>query len=179
MSFKHLGVMIGLAAFLTAPAFAQTEADSKVLPKSAFCPIDGKTITPKADTLMFWVNGKQKFFCSAACRDKFVQRPESYVKDTVYCTVQNWFKGFVQPGRRAEVNNCLYYLCCEPCVGWMRDKPWLYLKEAQDPVSHKWFKVVEDNPRSSIAAQVFLFESAETKAQFDKEPGKFVVPFRK
>ncbi len=179
MRFKHLGMMVGLAALFAVPAGAQKEADSKIFPRSAFCAVDGKTLAPKAETLMFWVNGKQKFFCSPACRDKFVQRPEPYVRETVYCTVQDWFKGYIQPGRRAEVNNCLYYLCCDPCVGWMRDKPWLYLKEAQDPVSKKWFKVIEDNPRSSIAAQVFLFENAETKALFDKEPAKYVVPFRK
>lgn len=42
-----------------------------------------------------------------------------------------------------------------------------------------WFKGSKDSPRVVLNRQIFLFESAESKAQFDKAPEKYVLPFRK
>ena len=81
--------------------------------------------------------------------------------------------------RRSVVNNNLYYLCCEPCMGWMRDRPHVYLKELKDPVSGKWFKVAETSPKVLHKNQIFLFETPETRSAFDREPAKYVVEFKR
>lgn len=168
--------VVGLVAWSGA---AWGQSSTQKLPSRTFCTTDSKGIAVSPQTLVVYVNGLPRFFCSPQCRDKFASFPEKYVKETVKCTVQPNFKGFVQTGRRAEVNNGLYYLCCEPCVGWMRDKPWLYLKELQDPVTGKWFKPAEESPRSSVDRQVYLFETSQSKADFDKEPRKFTVQYRR
>ncbi len=172
-----VGLAIGLEVAAATGGWAQSS--TLKLPKRALCTTDSKVLAVDARTLRVWVNGQPRFFCAVGCRDKFASFPEKYVKETVYCTVQPNFKGFVQRTRRAEVNNGLYYLCCEPCVGWMREKPWLYLKEAQDPVTGNWFKPGEENPRSTHERQVYLFENGESKATFDREPGKFTVLFKR
>jgi YHS domain-containing protein len=81
--------------------------------------------------------------------------------------------------RRSVVNNNLYYLCCEPCMGWMRDRPHVYFKELRDVVNGHWFKVSEASPKAIYRSQIFLFESAETKAEFDKDPAKYLLEFKR
>lgn len=172
------GFGISLAATLAMTGgWAQSAAQK--LPIRALCTTDSKALAVDSRTVRLWVNGQPRFFCSPGCRDKFASFPEKYVRETVYCTVQPNFKGFVQRTRRAVVNNSLYYLCCEPCVGWMRDQPWLYLKELQDPVTGKWFKPGEESPRSTLERQVYLFENTENKAAFDLAPASFAVRYKR
>jgi YHS domain-containing protein len=169
---------LSVAAALAGGVWAQAPDDK--LPRRATCPIEGKVLTPTPTLPLVYVNGTQFFFCAAGCRDRFTAWPEKYVKGmTVYCTVQPNFKSHMDLARRSSVNNNLYYLCCEPCVGWMRDKPHLYVKQLRDVVSGKWFQVTEANPKSLYKGQVYLFENAETKAAFDREPPKFVVEFKR
>jgi YHS domain-containing protein len=160
------------------PAPAPTLPSSK-LPKKATCPVDGKSVDVTAQSPVIYVNDTPRVFCSTACRDKFAGWPEKYVKETVFCSVQPNFKGWIQTSRRMEVNNNLYFLCCEPCVGYMREKPWFYLKETQDPMNGHWFKPSEATRRSDFKGQIYLFETPETKTQFDKEPEKHVLLFRR
>lgn len=169
------GILFALL-LVGAPALA----DEAPLPKRATCPVDYKAFVPTAQSVSILVNGAPKFLCSAGCRDRLIAWPEKYLKEeTVKCTVQPQFRGHIDLPRRVEVNNGLYYLCCAPCTEWMREKPWLYVKELKDPVSGKSFSLTESSPRESVKGQVFVFESAETKAAFDKEPQKYVIPFRK
>jgi YHS domain-containing protein len=157
-----------------------TSAQEVKLPKRIICPVDYKSFAPTAQSAFILMNGEPKYLCSTGCKDRLVVWPEKYLKtETVKCTVQPNFNSHIDLPRRVEVNNGLYYLCCAPCVGWMQEKPWLYLKEIKDPVSGKPFTVAETSPRSNVKGQVYLFESAETKATFDKEPAKYVIPFRK
>lgn len=174
-----VAAILGVAGVVGTALSARAQSSTQKLPSRTFCTADSKGIAVTPQTLFLYVNGQPRYFCSPQCRDKFASFPEKFVKETVKCTVQPNFKGYIQTGRRAEVNNGLYYLCCEPCVGWMRDKPWLYLKELQDPVTGKWFKPAEESPRSTVDRQVYLFENAQTKADFDKEPQKYAVQFRR
>lgn len=179
MLLKH---RIPLLALLLAfgAGTSLVRADNPPLPKRATCPVDIKAFIPNAQSVSILVNGAPKYLCSAGCRDRLIAWPEKYLKEeTVKCTVQPEFKGHIDLPRRVEVNNGLYYLCCAPCTEWMRDKPWLYVKELKDPVSGKAFPIAETSPRASVKGQVFVFESADTKAAFDKEPTKYVIPFRK
>jgi len=168
------------ATALTLATAALAQAPLR-LPKRVLCPVDGKNVEVAAATPTVIVNGIPQSFCAASCRDRFAAWPEKYVKGPVYCTVQPNFKGWFQVSRRVEVNHGLYYLCCDPCVGYMREKPWFYLKEAEirDAVSGRPFKPAESSLRSDYKGQIYLFESAETRAQFDKEPQKFAILFRR
>jgi YHS domain-containing protein len=170
--------MAGALLFAAAQVGAQTPTST--LPKRATCPVDGKPLLTTPQMPVVYVNGTPIVFCAAGCRDRFTVWPEKYVKGmVVQCTVQPNFKAHMDLGRRSSVNNNLYYLCCEPCVGWMRDKPQLYFKELKDPVSGKWFKVEEATPKSLVKGQVYLFENTECKATFDKNPAKYVVEFKR
>jgi len=172
-----------LAAALTLAGGAAgvlVRADDLPLPKRATCPVDIKAFIPNAQSVYILVNDSPRYLCSSGCRDRLIAWPEKYLKgETVKCTVQPEFKSHIDLPRRVEVNNGLYYLCCAPCTEWMRDKPWLYVKELRDPVSGKTFKIAETSPRAAVKGQVYVFESAETKAAFDKEPQKYVIPYRK
>jgi len=177
--------MILRTALLTALALAlaggaAAQAPDEKLPRRAICPIDGKSLVPAAATPLVHVNGTPFFFCAEGCRSRFTSWPEKYVRGmSVFCTVQPNFKSHMDLARRSSVNNNLYYLCCEPCVGWMRDRPHLYLKDLRDVVSGKWFKVAETSPKSLFKGQVYLFDSAESKAAFDADPAKYVVEFKR
>lgn len=46
-------------------------------------------------------------------------------------------------------------------------------------MSGKPFAVTETSPMSTVKGQVFLFESPESRTAFEKEPQKYVIPFRK
>lgn len=172
----HLLGTITMVAGLGAGAAAQTAKPAK----RVMCPVDYKAFGATEQSATILVNGAPKYFCSTACRDKVVTWPEKYFKaEAVQCTVQPEFKGHIDLPRRVEVNNGLYYLCCAPCTEWLRDKPWLYVKELKDPVSGKSFTPLETSPISRIKGQVFVFESAESKRTFDKDSPKYVIAFRK
>ncbi|MCC2670325.1 MAG: hypothetical protein K0Q72_2796, partial [Armatimonadetes bacterium] len=122
-TIRSIGVL-ALALGTVAAGFAQ---ETK-LPKKVLCPVDYKTFAPTAQSVSVMVNDQPHYLCSAGCKDRLIVWPEKYLKtETVMCTVQPNFKGHIDLPRRVEVNNGLYYLCCAPCVGWMHDKPWLYL----------------------------------------------------
>jgi YHS domain-containing protein len=76
------------------------------------------------------------------------------------------------------VNNGLWYLCCPNCTDSAPKDPAL-VKSLTDVVSGKPFKGTETSPRSDYKDQVYVFESAETKAAFDKDPAKYAVIFGK
>jgi YHS domain-containing protein len=173
-------LLVGLGAVLALAGVAAAQTPADKLPKRAQCIVDQKPITPTAETPVIYVNGQAQFFCSAGCRTRFLGWPEKYVQTMVVkCTVQPYTTAHMDMARRTVVNNNLYYLCCEPCTGWMREKPQEYLHELKDPVSGHWFKVTEGSPREIVKSQVFLFESAQTKSDFDKDPAKFTVEFKR
>lgn len=168
--------LILLTALLAGTAAAQGRTPSK----RVTCPVDYKAFAVTEQSPAILVNGEPRYLCSAGCRARLVGWPEKYLKGaSVQCTVQPEFKGHIDLPRRVEVNNGLYYLCCAPCTGWLREKPWLYLKELKDPVTGKPFPLSEQSPMATVKGQVFVFESAESRAAFEKEPQKYVVPFRK
>ncbi len=156
--------------------------------KPAICLVDAKRIeppkagvvTPPTESLSVMINDVPHALCSRSCRDRFAGWPEKYLGgERPACTVQPNFKGFFQLSRRVEINNRLYYLCCEPCVGWLRDKPWLYLKELPDPVTGAVFKLTEQALRSDVGGQLYFFASPEQKAAFDREPMRYAIRFRR
>lgn len=168
-----------LTAAVLIPGAARAQSSTEVLPKKAVCPVDSKSVEVTPQSLHIYVNGKPKFFCGTACRDKFVSRPEGYVREAYFCAVQPSIKSFIIPTRRIEVNNNLYYVCCDPCVQGFRREPFFFVKETVDPVSNKWFKPAQNSPKSVVKEQIFLFESPEDKAAFEKEPEKYILPYRK
>ncbi len=175
---RFLTLALAVAASLSvAPVLAQSTGKA---PVKQFCPVDGKTVAVTPQSVSVQINGAPRYFCEAGCRTRFQVWPEKYLRDTVsQCPVQPNFKAFIQLSRRAELNNGLYYLCCDPCVGWIRDKPWLYVKELRDPVSAKPFPLTDKSPRSDVKGQLYFFESTESKAQFDLDPSRYVVAYRR
>jgi YHS domain-containing protein len=174
------GVALGAASYAAEPGRAKP--GRAPIPKKAACLVDYTQFNVTPQSLAVYINDSPRFFCSAVCRSKFASWPEKYARDlVVYCTVQPNFKGWIQLSRRLEVNNGLYYLCCDPCVGYMRDKPWFYLKETEilDPINGHWFKPVEGTPRTNFKGQIYLFETGESKAAFDKEPDRYALVFRR
>lgn len=172
--------LLSLCLLLMATAVAaQQPPPSKPSKKPPTCPVDQKFLRPAPDAPTLRVHDTAWQFCSPACREKFLAWPEKYVRDVVYCPVQPSFKAWIQRPRRAEVNNGLYYLCCDPCVGWIKDKPWLYFRELPDPVTGKSFAPSETSPRTTYQGQVYLFESAETRGAFDKEPARYAIIFKR
>ena len=178
--FVSLAFVVAGASRSTADGTAAVPAPSVKLPARATCPVDGKSFAPSVQSPNILVNESTRYFCSAGCRDRFLSWPEKYLRtETIYCLVQPSVKSHIDLPRRVELNNGLYYLCCEPCTQWMRDKPWLYVSELKDPVSGQYFQLAEGAPRSVFKGQIYLFASPETKSKFDAAPEKYTLVFHR
>src|SRR5579883_2489112 len=170
-AFLSAALVVAGATYGAADGTVTTPAPSAKLPTRATCPVDGKAFAPSAQSPVIMINESARYFCSAGCRDRFLGWPEKYLRtETMYCLVQTSVKSHIDLPRRVELNNGLYYLCCEPCTQWMRDKPWLYISELKDPVSGQYFHLAEGAPRTVFKGQIYLFASPETKSKFDSAP---------
>lgn len=177
MAFARWSARCAVALTFTAAVCCAGSKPAPTRPRD--CPVDARPVRASPESPQLRVHDHPWYFCSPGCRERFLAWPEKYVKLVLHCPVQPGFKAWIQRSRRAEVNNGLYFLCCDPCVGWIRDKPWLYFKELPDPVSGKPFAPTESSPRLVHQGQVYVFASEETRSQFQQDPQKYVVLFRR
>lgn len=144
--------------------------------QKAKCIVSGQEIEVTEKTAKSYVQGKPVYFCCDKCPVAFAKNAEKYVKDVGDCPVLGTPVSAPKAAERVVVNNGLWYLCCAGCTDSVGNNP-VVLKQLEDVVSHKTFKVSENSPRSDYKEQVYLFENTENKAAFDKEPAKFAVVF--
>jgi len=146
--------------------------------KKAKCVVSGKEIEVTDKTPKVSVQGKTQYFCCENCPKAFAKEPEKYVKEVADCPILGTQVNSPNAVGRVVLNNGLWYVCCPACVdGVAKDEK--VLKALTDVVSGKTFKATEQSPRTEYKTQLYLFETAETKTAFDKEPAKFAVVFGK
>lgn len=162
-----------LGAALLAVSLSGAQGASE---KKAKCVVSGQEIEVTDKTAKSFVQGKPVYFCCDKCPMAFAKNPEKFVKNVGDCPVLGTPVSAPKATERVVVNNGLWYLCCAGCTDQVGANPTV-LKQLEDVVSHKTFKVTSNNPRSDYKEQVYLFENAENKAAFDKDPAKYAVVF--
>ena len=159
-------ISAGLAAALMAlPSMAQ---------KADLCIVDGKQQTKGGSVVS--VNRKRLALCSRGCLAKFQKTPEKYLKTVAHCPVLENPVAMIKPERRIVLNNNLYYFCCDGCHGGFLQTP-DKIKKIKDVVNGEIFEAGSTSPHVEHQGQHYLFVTDETKATFEKEPGKYVVGF--
>jgi YHS domain-containing protein len=144
--------------------------------QKATCIVSGQEIEVTDKTAKSYVQGKPVYFCCDKCPAAFAKNPEKFVKNVGDCPVLGTPVSAPKASERVVVNNGLWYLCCASCADQVGSNPTV-LKQLEDVVSHKTFKVTSNSPRSDYKEQTYLFENAENKAVFDKDPAKFAVVY--
>lgn len=76
---------------------------------------------------------------------------------------------------RLVVNNKPVLFCCAGCADPVKKEPAKYLKApVVDPVTGKPFRVTAATPKVVHGEALFLFSSDASRAQFQKDPGRYV-----
>ncbi len=175
MRFHKLLVAAGAALALAGSLTAVRAED----PKKAKCVVSGQEINVTDKTPTITVNGEKQYFCCNNCPKAFAANPEKYIKAAGNCPVNKAGAAKVEAKERVVLNNNLFYFCCGGCPGAFAKEPAKFVKELKDPVSGKAFAVKADSPHASYKGSHFLFASAETKAEFEKDPAKYAWPYSK
>jgi YHS domain-containing protein len=165
--------MIRTLTFIALLALAASLATGAETQK-ARCIVSGKEIEVTAKTPKVFVQGKPHYFCCENCPKGFAKNPEKWVKDPGKCPVLQEAIPQAEANLRLIVNNGLWYTCCPGCKDGLPNTP-DKLKKLEDVVSGKSFTVTDSSPRLEHQSQLYIFESAETKAAFEKEPAKYVL----
>ena len=170
---SRLSALLAAALFLVGGV-----AVSSAPAKTAKCIVSGKEIEVTEKTPRVLVQGKAQYFCCENCPKAFAKEPEKYVKEVGKCPILGTPVMNPNSGERVVLNNALWYLCCANCTDGAPKEAAL-LKSLTDVVSGKAFKGSDESPRSVYKEQQYVFESADTKAAFDKDPAKYAVVFGK
>jgi len=81
--------------------------------------------------------------------------------------------------RPIRVNGIQVYACDDANLALLKKTPMKYLAgELADPVNARHFKIDARTPWAEHGGNLYLFSSAETKAAFLKEPGKYIKTTR-
>ena len=143
------------------------------------CAVSGKEIEITEKTPRSSIQGKAVYFCCENCPKAFAKTPEKFVKgDLGKCPVQGSDAVTVDAGMRRVINNGVWYVCCPGCADSVATSP-AVLKSLNDVVSNKTFTATASSPKVEYKGQVYLFQNAETKAQFEKDPAKYALVFTK
>jgi YHS domain-containing protein len=169
---KILLAVVG-ALLVASPFVARAES-----PQKATCPVSGKEFEVGEKTPRSSVQGKPVYFCCENCPRAFTKKPEQFVKTIGDCPVLGQPVTAPDPTHRLVINNGLWYTCCPGCIDMLNSSA-AALKELTDVVSGKKFKVTEDSPKSDYQGQAYYFAAAESRAAFEKDPGKYAVVFGK
>jgi YHS domain-containing protein len=76
--------------------------------------------------------GKTYYFCTEACREKFVKDPEKYIKnigDMMTCPVSGEKISKSEAAESYEYEGKTYYFCCAGCKEKFIENPEKYIKE--------------------------------------------------
>jgi YHS domain-containing protein len=144
--------------------------------QKAKCAVSGKEIEITDKTPRIDVQGKAQYFCCENCPKAFAKTPEKFVKKVGNCPVQGAAVTSAKAEDRKVINNSLWYVCCAGCKDAVASNT-VVLKELRDVVSGKTFKPAAGAPRSTYKDQVYIFETKDTQAAFDKEPAKYAIVF--
>jgi len=173
----NLRISLALAAAVAAGGALLPGVRAAETPVKAKCIVSGQEITLKPETKKVYVQGQPRYFCCEKCPAAFAKNPEKFVKEPGKCPVQGSDVALPEAGLRRVVNNGLWYACCPGCVDGLVDPA--KLKELEDVVSTKKFKVSDASPRVEYKEQIYFFQNAETKAAFDKDPARYAVVYSK
>jgi YHS domain-containing protein len=108
-----------------------------------------------------------------------VQGPEPYLNDfhiQLPCAVDSTAQAILDPEHRAFVNHEVYYVSSEAARQQFEARPFQFTGKLTDPVSLRRFQPIESSPSRTAAGRIFYFESDETLAAFDQDPGKYSTP---
>jgi len=155
-----------------------TLAAAHAAPQKAKCVVSGKEIEVGDKTPRVAIQGKLHYFCCENCPKAFAKTPEKFVKDGGNCPILGSKNDTIDVKNRVVVNNGLWYVCCAGCSDGVTTST-VVLKGLRDVVTGKQFDGKASSPKSTFQGQHYLFESAESKAAFDKEPAKYAVAYGK
>lgn len=158
---------VAAAALLAAVAVGADDIGKKVMD-----PVNNKPVTVAKETPYVRVNGTNLYFSDAASRTTFLKTPEAFLKMTQECPVRN-IKGRANKSNRVVANDEIIYFCCANCPNDFAKEPHNYLFKTKDVVTGKEFSLSADGPKSTYKNGVYFFETAESKAEFDKAPEKY------
>ncbi len=65
------------------------------------------------------------------------------------------------------VNGQLYWVATARELAALRERPFAYAGPLRDPVTREWFEPGAGSPRREDGAQILLFASEESAAEFD------------
>jgi len=94
-------------------------------------PVCGMTVTKEGAEHTFEYNGKTYYFCSAGCKEKFMNNPEEYLKDAqeqVTCPVTGETIAKGDAAGSMEYKGKTYYFCCAGCIAKFKADPEKYIK---------------------------------------------------
>lgn len=141
--------------------------------KKVMDPVNNKPVTVAKETPSVVVNANRHYFTDAKSRETFLKTPETYLaKAKLECPVKG-FPSRANKANRVVVNDQIIYFCCAGCPQAFEKEPNSFLDKVQDPVSGKEFNVTLESPKASYKGAVYFFETAESKATFEKEPVKY------
>jgi YHS domain-containing protein len=163
------------AAALAGAALCLALAASAEDKKEAVCPVSGQKVVVTKDANRVVVNHEEQYFCCANCPKAFAADPEKFIKKAGNCPVNKAGAAKVSKESRVVVNNGLFYACCANCPKAITAEPTKFLK-LKDPVNGK--AVNSSAHRLTHNGQIYVFESADSKAAFEKEPAKYVVQYK-
>jgi YHS domain-containing protein len=142
------------------------------------CPVSNMPVKVTAETPTVKVNGNKVVFCCKNCAGAFAGEPEKFVKELGKCPMNPNGGAKVAANTRVVLNNDLFYFCCPNCVNGFKGAGAAKVAELTDPVTKKAFKPSADSPRAEVKGQIYLFASAESKAEFEKDSAKYVVAYK-
>ena len=162
----------GVAATLTCVGDLSAQA------QKTRCLVSGKEVEVKPETRPIAINTEKTAFCCPNCTRVFVAAPEKFVKSAGNCMVDKNTPAKVSVATRVVLNNGLYYMCCANGPKAFAAKPEEFVTELPDPVTGNTFAPKADSHRITVGKQIYLFETAENKAEFEKDPAKYTVEFK-
>lgn len=95
-------------------------------------PVCGMEMEKSEAAADYEYNGKTYYFCMESCKEKFVQNPESYVKDNedkVTCPVMGHEIEKSEAAGSIEHDGKTYYFCCAGCKEKFEKNPEKYIKQ--------------------------------------------------
>jgi P-type Cu+ transporter len=140
-------------------------------------PVCGMQVSPGSGTVSLEHSGKQYFFCSDGCAQKFIAHPEQYTP-TETDPVCGMKVVSAHAAGQVEHNGKTYFFCGKSCAGKFTADPDAYLKPALaiDPVCH--MKVDPAKAKTNVIhnGSTYYFCSQGCHDKFAQTPEKYLRP---
>jgi YHS domain-containing protein len=99
---------------------------------STIDPVCGMKVKKEEAKATYEYKGRTYYFCTEACKEKFIKNPEEYVKadeERVICPVSGEKISVSEAAGSYEYNGKTYYFCCDMCKEKFLKDPEKYTKK--------------------------------------------------